>query len=663
MTVQTLSDAPTRSAPRLAWAAALIPAALSGFCFSALIYYHVQFGGDATADGILQGTVVGLYRLLGFVPAVMLALLAFVWSTIWYVTGHVDRPARRVVRIAALAVTLSILLGMQPSPEGATGGGILGEMLASRLESVIGYVLGTLVVSMAVLFALLLATDMMFYRYFEAMARAATAGREEDGVENEAVEDMQALGLESAFASPAAVALAADEDEEDPPQFDLSFDDEDDEEPEPEQDDRSWGAEAEVAPQVSYSGGTWRDRLAARRAEDFHEEEGEAFADEPAVELEAPDADDAALDAIGESDAELRDETSVPMTAQVEDAGVPGEEVAELAELEELVEDEEEVELGEEDPEDLADAEAAEEEEDGDEDEEWEEEEYEDEEDDEGVELSAVGELEDEEGDEEEYEEVELEEDDELEDDDEEEYEEVDLEDDNAEEEDDEEDVDLELEEDDEEEEEEEEEEYEEEEGDEEEGVELAFDEGEDEDEDEDEDVEDVEVEEDEEVEEDDEGVDLEAAIELGEIEMLDADDGEESAPTPAPELSDEEFEVPVEIPTNARRQRIARPPRSGAFEHGMHRLDRREIRREPLVGVQASRRVERDRVGERPAPVDPEAPARRFAQSALEPYSAARRSIASERPSSRRCRALNPRAWMRSVRCSLATPDGVGKP
>ena len=76
MVVHTYADAPQRPAPRLSWAVPLIPAAVSGFCLSALLYYHVQYGGAEPGHGWVQVSVVGLYRLLGFVPAVMLALLA-----------------------------------------------------------------------------------------------------------------------------------------------------------------------------------------------------------------------------------------------------------------------------------------------------------------------------------------------------------------------------------------------------------------------------------------------------------------------------------------------------------------------------------------------------------------------------------------------------------
>jgi hypothetical protein len=256
MVVQTIAESPRRLSPRLSWALPLLPAAISGFCFSALLYYHLQVGAGVDARGWIQGSVVGMYRLLGFVPAMMLALVAFVWSTIWYVRGTIERPWRRVVRVLALAVTLAILLGLQPTSGGPSGGGVLGGFLAQRLESAVGYVVGTVVVSMAVLFALLLATDMMFFRYFESLARAAApAGarrRQEDGVENEVVQDMKTLQLEGGFA--ADLALAEEGMEE---QMDARWHDN------PE--DESDVGEAVAAVAVAPRGGSWRDRLAARQ--------------------------------------------------------------------------------------------------------------------------------------------------------------------------------------------------------------------------------------------------------------------------------------------------------------------------------------------------------------------------------------------------------------
>ena len=51
MVVQTLADTSRRSAPRLGWAVPLVPAAVSGFYLSALVYYQIQHGGTQPAEG------------------------------------------------------------------------------------------------------------------------------------------------------------------------------------------------------------------------------------------------------------------------------------------------------------------------------------------------------------------------------------------------------------------------------------------------------------------------------------------------------------------------------------------------------------------------------------------------------------------------------------
>ena len=269
MVVQTLADTSRRSAPRLGWAVPLVPAAVSGFYLSALVYYQIQHGGTQPAEGWLQGAVVGLYGFLGFVPAFMLALLVFVWSTIWYVSGRVTRPWIRAARVLGLTAALTLLIGLQDAAsQDVSGGGVLGAFLAVRLESVVGYVLGTLLAAVAVLVALLLATDMIFYRYFEPLTRPVSRDKKvEDGVEDEAVQDMKDLRLDGGFASGPAVAAqpASTTDAGWADGVDLT-DPDAPEEP----------VEAEDAPPPRSS---WRDRVSEQRAEsaDGDHDGGEDF--------------------------------------------------------------------------------------------------------------------------------------------------------------------------------------------------------------------------------------------------------------------------------------------------------------------------------------------------------------------------------------------------
>jgi hypothetical protein len=198
MFVEVEAGSQQRTATRWAFALPLVPITVSVFCVSALAYYQVHYGGLEQPRGLLQGFVVGLYGLLGFVPSFILCLLVLAWSSIWFFTGKLERPAARLGRLGGLALCLAILVNLG---EGATAvvppGGAIGEFLAVRFEAVFGAGLSTLLVSVAALAALLLATDYFFYRYFEPLGRPRQLGdlREETGTEAEAAEVLGSLPL------------------------------------------------------------------------------------------------------------------------------------------------------------------------------------------------------------------------------------------------------------------------------------------------------------------------------------------------------------------------------------------------------------------------------------------------------------------------------------
>jgi hypothetical protein len=148
----------------------LVPIALSAFFLSGLVYYHVQFGGRGAASGWLEGPVVGLYHLLGFVAASMLCLLVLAWSSIWFATGRLESPGTRITRLLALSVALAVLVNLDSAAtRSQVYDGQLGALLTPGLVSVLGPSLATLLVSLASLGALLLATDFFFYKYFAAI--------------------------------------------------------------------------------------------------------------------------------------------------------------------------------------------------------------------------------------------------------------------------------------------------------------------------------------------------------------------------------------------------------------------------------------------------------------------------------------------------------------
>ncbi len=175
----------------------LLPIALSVFCLSGLAFYHVELSGTGVSSGVFQALVVGLYRILGFVPSFMLFLLVLSWSSIWFITGSLAEPVARLGRLLLLTLALAVLVNLQPEMgPAASHSGVIGHFLASRLESIFVYTLSTLLVAPLALVSLLLATDFFFYRYFETLGESQTpesVRTRELGVEHEATEALKTL--------------------------------------------------------------------------------------------------------------------------------------------------------------------------------------------------------------------------------------------------------------------------------------------------------------------------------------------------------------------------------------------------------------------------------------------------------------------------------------
>lgn len=190
------------------WALPLCPIAASMFCLSALVYYHTVLQGTGEAWGFFQGIVVGLYRWVGFVPTFMFWLLVFAWCSVWFVTGRFERAWTRLGWMAAFAVSLAVLVnlgtdGLAPPPHA----GVIGTFLAVRLVSVLGVVFSALLALGAAMASLFLATDFLFYRYFEAMARGR--GASEQGVEPEATEAFRELAFAGIYGDEARPGATA----------------------------------------------------------------------------------------------------------------------------------------------------------------------------------------------------------------------------------------------------------------------------------------------------------------------------------------------------------------------------------------------------------------------------------------------------------------------
>lgn len=193
---------------RWRWALPLLPIAASMFCLSALVFYHTALGGTGASWGFFQGAVVAGYRWLGFVPSFMLCLLVFVWCSIWFVTGRWENARTRLAWMGVFTLCIAILVNLgtptDPLPPHA---GLAGTYVAVRLTSVIGYALAALLTVAASLASLLLATDFLFYRYFEALARGRVV--DEVGVEPEATDAFRELAFTGLYAGEPRAAEAA----------------------------------------------------------------------------------------------------------------------------------------------------------------------------------------------------------------------------------------------------------------------------------------------------------------------------------------------------------------------------------------------------------------------------------------------------------------------
>ena len=179
------------------WVWPLVPIGLSMFVLSALLYYHLRHD-VVVVSSPLQSLIAGIYAWLGFAPAFLLFLLVLTWSSIWFVSGRLDRPLARVLRLLAMTVMLGVFMnlgdgGVAP----AFHKGELGAWLATQLWSAFGYY-PTLVLVWVVTFgSLLLATDFFFSENFERLRQRPAA---DAGVEASVTEHLK--GLAAATGSP-----------------------------------------------------------------------------------------------------------------------------------------------------------------------------------------------------------------------------------------------------------------------------------------------------------------------------------------------------------------------------------------------------------------------------------------------------------------------------
>ena len=211
MTVNTLGTDPRSdrdavqpgSRTAAGWLWPFVVGGLALFSISALFYYHFH-RLELLPQSFLQQMFAGMYDTFGWAPSVVFFLLVFAWSLIWFVTGVLDRPGVRLVRLLVMAVMLGLFLNL------GDGGvawephkGAFGAWLGGRLVAAVGYVPSLVLVWITTFASLLLATDWFFSEWFERPAAKSTG---EAGVEDAVTDHLRGLGQDPAAAAPKASA-------------------------------------------------------------------------------------------------------------------------------------------------------------------------------------------------------------------------------------------------------------------------------------------------------------------------------------------------------------------------------------------------------------------------------------------------------------------------
>ncbi|MEQ1632425.1 MAG: hypothetical protein ABL997_08635, partial [Planctomycetota bacterium] len=178
---------------RAAWYAPLVPIAISIFAVSALVSYHLRAGAIMEARTVAQSLIIGIYQFLGWVPSCMFFGLVLAWSSIWWVSGSIEQPGKKLLRVFALTLALAVF-GNLDTPGPHTGA--LGAFVGGGLVSIFGSFASHLLLAPVTFFALLLATDYFWMSFFErrAFERALPTAK----VSSLPVRESQELGVEAA---------------------------------------------------------------------------------------------------------------------------------------------------------------------------------------------------------------------------------------------------------------------------------------------------------------------------------------------------------------------------------------------------------------------------------------------------------------------------------
>ena len=162
------------------------------FAISALVYYRINPELEATS--FLQHTIVGIYNVFGLAPSVVFFLMVFAWSSIWAVTGIIERPLARLGRLLVMALMVAVFLNLRSA--GVSSGdhtGAFGSWIAERLVIGIGYVFSLVLVGPAMFASMMLATDWFFSEWFERDRKTTNFQEGEEGVEDGVTDHLRRL--------------------------------------------------------------------------------------------------------------------------------------------------------------------------------------------------------------------------------------------------------------------------------------------------------------------------------------------------------------------------------------------------------------------------------------------------------------------------------------
>jgi hypothetical protein len=172
-----------------------VPIALAAVSVSALLKYHFN-QLEFTPNGALQHTYAWIYQTFGLAPSFLFCLLVLMWSTLWLLTGELQKPGIKLLRITAMAVLVGTFLNLgdgRVSP--GLHKGTLGAWLAEGLYDWFGYVPSLVLVFGMTFASMLLATDFFFSDGFERLRQRRPGVASDEGVEAAVTDRLRSIAV------------------------------------------------------------------------------------------------------------------------------------------------------------------------------------------------------------------------------------------------------------------------------------------------------------------------------------------------------------------------------------------------------------------------------------------------------------------------------------